>query len=219
MTKQDESRRAFLVAGAAAATAALVRETPANAQQTPTTGEPAAMPLPASERHGAFFNSDDAATIDAFCERIMPGAPGKAGAREAGVLNYIDLALSGAYSDQQEFYRHGLGALDAHCRIAYRRGFAQLSAAEQDAVISALEEGKAETFTWPSARAFFNRLRVHTMEGMFSDPIYGGNRNLSGWNLVGFPGVQTRFTDADLKSSGPFKRAPVTGLQERTKKA
>jgi gluconate 2-dehydrogenase gamma chain len=216
MKARDESRRAFLVGGAAVATAALVPDSPAAAQTPRAKAEaPAAEPLPPSLRHGAFFNDADAATIDAFCERLMPGAPGKAGAREAGVLNYIDLALSGAYSDQREFYRHGLAALDAHCRASYRRGFAQLSAGEQDSVIGALEEGKVETFTWPGAKAFFETLRTHTMEGMFADPIYGGNRNLSGWILVGFPGVQMSFSEADMKSANAFTRTPVTGLQTR----
>ena len=49
----------------------------------------------------------------------MPGAPGKPGARDAGVLNYIDLALSGAYAELQEFYRRGLAQLDAYCRKTY----------------------------------------------------------------------------------------------------
>ena len=46
----------------------------------------------------------------------MPGVPGKPGARDAGVNNYIDLALSGSYANLQDFYRRGLAALDAHCR-------------------------------------------------------------------------------------------------------
>ena len=84
---------------------------------------------------GAFFNHDDAATISAFNERLMPGEPGKPGARDAGVLNYIDLALAGAYADLQDFYRGGLAALDAYCRETYKKAFAQLDTAQQDAVI------------------------------------------------------------------------------------
>ena len=63
--------------------------------------------------HGASLNVDESATIKAFTERLMPGAPGKPGAPDAGVLNYIDLALAGAYADQQDFYRRGLAQLDA----------------------------------------------------------------------------------------------------------
>src|SRR5437762_9649525 len=130
----------------------------------------------------------------------MPGAPGKPGARDAGVLNYIDLALAGAYADLQDFYRHGLAHLDAHCRKAHNAAFAQLNAAQQDEVITTLEQGKAAEFTWPTAQAFFNTLRTHTMEGMFADPVYGGNKDFAGWRLVGFPGAQPQLTEADMAS-------------------
>src|SRR5206468_8222674 len=100
---------------------------------------------------GAFLNRDQAATILAFTERLMPGAPGKPGARDAGVLNYIDLALAGAYADLQDFYRRGLAQLDAYCRATHNAAFVKLDAARQDTVIKALEDNKALGFTWPSA--------------------------------------------------------------------
>jgi gluconate 2-dehydrogenase gamma chain len=149
----------------------------------------------------------------------MPGAPGKPGARDAGVLNYIDLALAGAYSDLQDFYRRGLTALDAHCRTTYGKPFAQLTAAQQDEVITALEGGKATGFTWPSAQAFFNTVRTHTMEGMFADPVYGGNKDFAGWVLIGFPGAQPLFSPADLQSRDAFAGAPIIGLQAQSKTA
>ena len=117
----------------------------------------------------------------------MPGAPGKPGARDAAVLNYIDLALSGAYAELQDFYRRGLTQLDAYCRTTQNETFARLDAVRQDAVITALEQGKATGFTWPTAQAFFETVRTHTMEGMFADPVYGGNKDFAGWRLVGFP--------------------------------
>ena len=143
----------------------------------------------------------------------MPGAPGKPGARDAGVLNYIDLALAGAYADQQDFYRRGLAALDAYCRKTYKQAVRELSRRQQDEVITALEQGKATGFTWPTAQAFFNTLRTHTMEGMFADPVYGGNKDFAGWRLVGFPGAQPHFTTADMQSKQAFTRAPMVGLQ------
>src|SRR6516165_6597630 len=73
--------------------------------------------------------------------------------------------LAGAYADLQYFYRRGLASLDAYCRKTYKEPFRQLSAAQQDEVIAALEQGKASEFSWPSAAAFFNTVRTHTMEG------------------------------------------------------
>src|SRR3979490_202418 len=133
-----------------------------------------------------------------------PGRRGKPGARDAGVLNYIDLALAGAYADLQDFYRRGLAQLDQYCRETHREPFVHLSTGQQDAVITALEEGKATGFTWPTAQEFFNTLRTHTMEGMFADPLYGGNKDFAGWRLVGFPGAQPIFTRTDMQSKQAF---------------
>jgi gluconate 2-dehydrogenase gamma chain len=223
MPKHDEGRRAFLLGTAvagAAATTALVPDALAqtSGQQMPMPAGHAAMEPTMGGGEGAFFNAEDARTIAAFAERLMPGAPGKPGATDANVRNYIDLALAGAYEDQQFFYRCGLAQLDAHCSKAYGKSFHSLTAAQQDETILALEQGKAPEFVWPNAKAFFETLRTHTMEGMFADPVYGGNKNFAGWRLVGFPGAQEIFTEADMHSTQPFTREPITGLQARAKK-
>jgi Gluconate 2-dehydrogenase subunit 3 len=74
---------------------------------------------------------------------------------------------------------------------------------------------KASEFSWPTAQAFFNTIRTHTMEGMFADPIYGGNKDFAGWRLVGFPGGQPLFTPEDLESTQAFTRESIVGLQGR----
>ena len=226
MSKHDEGRRAFLVAlgAGAAATTALVPDALAKSNHQ----HHVAMDTPAADhadhgmagmggRHGAFFNDDDSRTIAAFTERLMPGAPGKPGATDADVLNYIDLALAGAYADLQYFYRCGVAQLDAHCTQTYGKPFRSLTAAQQDETIAALEQGKAPVFAWPTAQAFFNAVRKHTMEGMFADPIYGGNKDFAGWRLVGFPGAQPLFTPEDMQSREAFTREPIIGLQARAK--
>jgi gluconate 2-dehydrogenase gamma chain len=224
MAKHDEGRRAFLVGSAAGAAASVTLVPQAFAQdQAHDAAKVAAADAATSDvtaaayRHGAFFNNDDAKTIAAFAERLMPGAPDKPGATDAGVLNYIDISLSGAYSDQQDFYRRGIAQLDAHCTAAYGKPFRQLTAQQQDDCIGALAQDKAPEFVWPPARAFFATLRTHTMEGMFSDPVYGGNKDFAGWRLVGFPGAQPIYTPADLSSKEAFAREPVTGLQTQLK--
>ena len=217
MSKHDEARRAFLKGAAlgagAVAGAGFVPQTLAQAHEQHNDIVTTAQAHGHGGGQGAFLNQDDAATISAFSERLMPGEPGKPGARDAGVLNYIDLALAGAYADLQDFYRRGLATLDAYCRETYKKSFAQLDAAQQDAVITALEQGKATGFTWPSGPAFFNTLRTHTMEGMFADPIYGGNKDFAGWRLVGFPGAQPVFSPEDLQSKNAFAGPTIIGLQ------
>jgi gluconate 2-dehydrogenase gamma chain len=224
MSKHDEARRAFLVGAVAGAGAGAVAGAGLAPQALAQNQEPVKTAAPVTTAHahatgpglGAFLNAENSATIAAFTERLMPGAPGKPGALDAGVLNYIDLALAGAYADQQDFYRRGLAALDAYCQKTQNQPFTQLSAAQQDEVIRALEEGKATGFTWPSAPAFFNTLRTHTIEGMFADPVYGGNKDFAGWRLVGFPGAQPQFTPADLQSREAYAGTPMIGLQAQT---
>lgn len=224
MGKRHASRREFLAraaagAGTVVAGAGLVEDATAESQGQPSTGAATAVqPRSDGQGHGAFFNHEDAATVAAFTERLMPGAPGKPGARDAGVLNYIDLALAGAYAELQDFYRRGLAQLESSCRATYNKPFGGLTAAQQDEVIRALEEGRTAGFTWPTAQEFFTTIRTHTMEGMFADPIYGGNRDFAGWRLVGFPGAQPVFTAADMQSRQAFTRVPMVGLQAQVRK-
>jgi gluconate 2-dehydrogenase gamma chain len=224
MKKHDEARRAFLVGGAAAgagavAGTALLPDANAKARERQDLAQsPHAAQSHAGGGHGAFFNDDDALTVAAFAERLMPGAPGKPGATDAGVLNYIDLALAGAYSDLQDFYRRGLAQLDSYCRAHFKAPFHRLTAAQQDDVIRALEQGKQTGFSWPSAQAFFNTMRTHTMEGVFADPVYGGNKDFAGWRLVDFPGAQPLFTPEDMQSAKAFTREPMVGLQSRAQR-
>ena len=220
MSKHDSTRRSFLKraavgAGAVAGSGLVPNVYTQTLEQHKNDAAAPSESHPASVQHGAFFNYEQATTVAAFAERLMPGAPGKPGAHDAGVVNYIDLALAGAYADLQDFYRRGLAQLDAYCRATYKQSFAQLDSAKQDEVITALEQGKASGFTWPTAQEFFNVVRTHTMEGMFADPIYGGNRDFAGWRLVGFPGAQGNFTAVDLQNKQVFSRAPMTGLQSQ----
>src|ERR1700738_110704 len=160
MSKHDEARRAFLKGAAAGAGAIAGTGLVPQALAKPHEPQPherhkiaaadateAPVHMHASgEGHGAFLNDEDAATVMAFTERLMPGAPGMPGARDADVLNYIDLALAGAYADLQDFYRRGLAQLDAFCRQVHQAPFARLTGAQQDEVITALEQGKAGGF-------------------------------------------------------------------------
>jgi gluconate 2-dehydrogenase gamma chain len=227
MTKHDEGRRAFLgtaIGAGAAASVALVPD--ALAKDHPQHHAAADAPAPVADHampamsggHGAFFNDDDTRTITALTERLMPGAAGAPGATDAGVTNYIDLALAGFDEDKQYFYRTGLVQLDAHCKQAYGKEFRHLAAAQQDETVAALQQGKAPEFVWPTAQAFFSTVRTHTMEGMFADPVYGGNKNFAGWRLVGFPGAQPLYTPEDMQSTRAFTREPIVGLQSRAKK-
>ncbi len=163
----------------------------------------------------AFFNGDQARTVAAFAERLWPGEPGKPGATDADVLNYIDLALAGPYTDQRDLYRRGLAALDAYTQATYGQAFADLAPEQQDDTLRALEADEADGFTWPSARTFFQTLWTHAIEGMFADPVYGGNRDFAGWRLIEFDGAQERYLRSDMQTDAKFTRLPILGLKQQ----
>lgn len=112
----------------------------------------------------------------------------------------------------QEIYRRGLGFVDAYAQSQFQQDFVDLSPEQQDQVLTDMDEGTATEFAGPSAKAFFTQLRNDTIEGMFSDPMYGGNLNLVGWTLIGYPGAQRNYTPDDI-SNPDFTRAPQSLAQ------
>lgn len=109
----------------------------------------------------------------------------------------------------QEMYRRGLGFVDAYATAKSGKAFADLAEAEQDAVLTDIAADKATGFDGPSGKAFFTQLRNDTIEGMFSDPMYGGNRGMVGWALLGFPGAQHYYSAKDLQATD-FSRPPAS---------
>jgi gluconate 2-dehydrogenase gamma chain len=107
----------------------------------------------------------------------------------------------------QEIYRSGLGYVDDYSQSKFKKDFVELDADQQDQILTDMEAGEASGFEGPSAAAFFTRLRNDTIEGMFSDPMYGGNRDMVGWKLIGYPGAQRTYTPDDLKNTS-FHREP-----------
>jgi gluconate 2-dehydrogenase gamma chain len=153
------------------------------------------------------LTSTELATLDAICARIIPSDENGPGAREARAAHYIDRALGGALASFRDEYSLGLAAVNVHARTKQPaiRTFAELPVAEQDAILHELDEDAAIGFI-ESAAAFFAMVRGHTLQGTFCDPIYGGNANLVGWDLIGYPGVRLNVAAADQNMSTPPAR-------------
>lgn len=130
------------------------------------------------------------ATLKAALERIIPNDDLGPGANEAGVFVYIDRAFGSRNAASLPVYQAGLAALDA---AAGAGGFAALTADKQDAMLTAAEAGQLAG----APAAFFATLLSHTREGMFSDPIHGGNVDFAGWDLMGYPGVKLVWSAED----------------------
>jgi gluconate 2-dehydrogenase gamma chain len=170
-----------------------------------------------------FFTAAEARTVQSAAERIFPSDASGPGATEAGVVIYIDRQLAGPYgSDKYRFTKapfvesvpeHGYQGKQTPREI-YREGvrllgslntdvssFADLPPAMQDRTLRVIESSLAPVF--------FRLLRQHTIEGMFSDPMHGGNAGLIGWQLIGYPGPLMSYRDEIDKAHGqPWIRKP-----------
>jgi len=144
------------------------------------------------------LTSEQSAILDAVVARLIPSDDLGPGAKEAGVVHYIDRALGGALASSRPAYASGLAALDRYARSSRGDSFARLSPTDQDSVLIDVETGAATGFTGSSA-VFFNLVLNHTHQGTFGDPYYGGNANFVGWDLLGYPGVRTMVSAADQK--------------------
>ena len=140
------------------------------------------------------LSAADAATLAAVCARLIPTDGSGPGAAEAGAAVYIDRALGGWLASSRETYAVGLVALDEAARARSGKRFVDLTAAEQDAVLTAIEQ-----------TPFFALVRAHTIQGTFCDPAYGGNVNFVGWDLIGYPGIRLNVTAADQRMAAPAK--------------
>lgn len=277
MSKSKLTRRAFLkgtglVATATAVTAGCDVIAPEPTTNTvplrvPVAQQDPAVPLPPAQVPEAsnalkFFTPPEAQLVEAITARILPGTPEDPGAREAGVLYYIDGLMAhrtgfaeGTYrqppfaetygedegpptdrrgdfdvvwvSDAEierygyqslltpaEVMRLGLAAVERYTQERFQKRFADLTEAQQDDIVGAMLDGDATGFEPLSGEVFFHVLRRLTSEGMFSDPVYGGNRDLVGWKLIGYPGAQRAYTPDDVLTEGSGLQRPTWGLAD-----
>lgn len=244
-------RRGFLglvgSAGAGVMVASCERSGPAPLAGSPP-GGPEILPGDAAPHTDVlrFLNDHQARTVEAICGRLIPGSEDSPGAREAGVVFYIDNLLASheglpwqaytggpfarTYSGDepppeetgvvwvqeeelerygwqspfvpQEIYRMGLARLDSLSNDRAGEDFVDLSEEDQDALLTAVEEGEdddvVDVFDELRPGDFFETVRTDTVQGFFADPAYGGNRDMVGWRLVGFPGARRSFTPQDM---------------------
>jgi gluconate 2-dehydrogenase gamma chain len=168
-----------------------------------------------------FFTAEEARVVAAACDRIFPSDESGPGAREANVIVYIDRQLAGPYGRDELRYKKGpfietdpnFGGYQGKesPQDIYRAGipmlggdFISLTPAQQDARLRSIEKSM-----------FFQMLRDHTVEGMFSDPLHGGNANLVGWQLIGYPGpVMSWRAEITEHSDGVAYRPEPRSLEE-----
>jgi len=207
------SRRRFLRDTAVATGGALVlgvgERTPALVAAQGTQAGATTAATAAGSYSPVALTEDELATLKAVLARLIPADELGPGAVEAEVYVYIDRALIGAYKDSLPLYHQNLAALNKAAAAQGATSFATLSADKQDALLKKLESltgtaptavqgnsqgASAATNITGATAGFFPLLLEHTREGMFGDPMYGGNKSFAGWDLVGYSGIKLVWT-------------------------
>ncbi|MBV9340080.1 MAG: gluconate 2-dehydrogenase subunit 3 family protein [Acidobacteria bacterium] len=158
------------------------------------------------------FTPNERHCLEAIVSRIIPADTNGPGAVEVGCALYIESALRDAYRSQKSAYSAGLAALDS--RAIERRGklFAALDVNEQDRILSEFELN-TRVGEYQDSAAFFELVRRHTLEGMFGDPLYGGNANFAGWDLIGYPGLRMYVTPELQRMDVAIHRSRLSAKQ------
>jgi gluconate 2-dehydrogenase gamma chain len=184
----------------------------------------------------AFFTAAEWAFVCAAVDRLIPRDETGPGALELGVAEYIDRALQSPYGEASRWYMHGpflkaapefgyqskltpreqyrLGVrgVNAYTQKTYGKAFAELSPTDKDATLKAMEDGKAKAGDSDLKAFFASFLLKNTVEGYFCDPMYGGNKDMAAWKMIGYPGVRGDYIDfADKNAPYPFGPVDLHG--------
>jgi gluconate 2-dehydrogenase gamma chain len=171
----------------------------------------------------------EAAFLKAAADTIIPADELSPSGSECGVVDFIDCELAGPYGEgarlyrdgpvvkgkpeqgyqldltPREFFRHGIAAADTWTRTRFGAAFAALDEAQRQAAFAEIDSGAAQ-FENFEAREFFDALLQIAMEGFFADPYYGGNRDMAGWKMIGYPGLPADYQHAMEHFRGKLHR-------------
>jgi gluconate 2-dehydrogenase gamma chain len=190
-----------------------------------------------------FFNGDEGRAMEALVDCIIPPDSETPGGTGAGCAVFIDRQLAGPYGRQEglyvrppfqagaksqghqsekgpaQSYREGLAALDRACKAQHGgKAFAELSDSDRIAVLKALEKDELK-LDGVDGKAFFAQMVKDVQMGFFADPIYGGNRDMVAWKMIGYPGARYNYLDWVNRHNERFPLPPVgmTGSAQWTR--
>jgi gluconate 2-dehydrogenase gamma chain len=210
------ARRNFLLSAGGAVAAQLASSAPAEAQQANAVA-PQATTASQPEPHLTLTDAE-AAFFAAAVDTMIPADELTPSGTDCGIVTFIDRQLASAWGGGAKMYRSGpfrkakpeygyqlpltprqffaagIAATNAWTRKLHGKEFDRLSAKEREDALKALEQGKAELGEF-DGKQFFEALLQIAMQGFFSDPIYGGNRNKVAWKMVGFPGLPATYAN------------------------
>jgi gluconate 2-dehydrogenase gamma chain len=186
-----------------------------------------------------FFKPAEIAFIEAAVGRLIPDDPVGPGALQAAVPFFIDRQLGGPYGRGEHFYlggpwpkgtpqqgyqsrfspaelyRAAIAAVDKYAAANFSgASFAKLDADQQDQLLKSMEHGAIQLEEGVDAKVFFDMLLQNTKEGYFSDPLYGGNKDMGAWKMIGFPGAHYDYLEW-VERHGERVPYPTVGFKGR----
>lgn len=186
-----------------------------------------------------YFTAPEWKFVNAATDRLIPSSVDGPGALDLHVPEFIDRQMETDYGhgalwylqgpfnpdasftlgyqlrySPRDLYRAAIPELDAWCETTHGKAFADLEGSIQDEVLRTLQKGNVAL---PSVKAseFFIQLLANTKEGYFADPMYGGNRNMGAWKMIGFPGARADFKDWIAQPGRLYPLGPVSILGEK----
>ena len=219
---------AAVLSGPAASFGAVVKG------QLPWTPGQADPPTPVQSGPWQYFTQSEGEAIEAMVDRLIPPDPETPGGKDSGCAVFIDRQLAGPYGRFEDHYMKGpfhdgtkeqgdqspltparhyrlaLAALDKYCRTSFdSTPFARLADERKDEVLKGLEAGTIK-LEGVDSKTFFKLLLTNTQNGFFADPIYGGNKDMVSWKMIGFPGARYDYRDWVHRHNERYPLPPVS---------
>jgi len=219
---------AVLVLGAANSRATVIS---GGLPWTPNAGNP---PVPITQGPWLYFTAEEGRAVEALADCIIPPDPQTPGGKDSGCAVFIDRQLAGPYGRREGLYlrppfmtgtpqqgpqsadgpaatyRKALAALDQYCQSKYQgKRFADLSDKDKDELLDGLEKDKVK-LDGADGKAFFAHAIKDVQEGFFADPLYGGNRDMVAWKMIGYPGARYNYLDWVERHNERFPLPPVS---------
>jgi gluconate 2-dehydrogenase gamma chain len=214
--KKNNERRAFLLqAGLAGAASLTPLPLPA---QTPT---PASTGASKSEIAASTFLSlgpDEATFVESLVNIMCPADEFSPNGVDCGLAIYIDRQLAGPYGQgdrryqggpfkqgkpelgwqlpltPEQFCKAGIAAVNLACVRDHGAAFDRLAPATADGVLQAIAGGHLADERLPLSIWFNDIIYPLFVEACFADPMYGGNRDVVFWKMIGYPGLPATHT-------------------------
>jgi gluconate 2-dehydrogenase gamma chain len=230
----DQKRRELLALTAAAAVVAPAARAALIKTELPWFPAAVAPPPQVDTAGWRYFTQSEAGMMEAIVDRFIPSDSETPSGKDCGCAVFIDRQLAGPYGQADDLYRAGpfhhgtreqgdqspltpagqyragLAALEQYCKANFAgAGFAQLADDKKDALLKGLEDG-AVTLRGVDGKTFFHDMLIDTQQGFFADPVYGGNRDMVSWKMIGFPGARYDYRDWVHRHNERFPLAPIS---------